>query len=390
VKHAIALASILLPLSARAQKVAVPEASPDRAAAIVRRVVTGPHVAGEPVFSPTGTAGLRNPEYDRVDGLSLGAGAQFQFREHAVELEPTVTYRSRLGAFDPALEVRLNPSGKLRFEGRGARDTRTNDGWIYGDLLSSALTFLAGIDTRNYFRSNLVEGRVILREERSSYTLDPFVGGRYERVSPITAVGNVWSLTGRNSAVKMLRPNPLVEAGDIASALVGASYESQAGVVHSRLSVAAEPSFRVPAGTSQFIQLTLDGAVDFPTFGSQGLHVRAHGVATHGSAVPIARYSYLGGMGTLRSLDLMEQGGTALLFVENRYTIPIAVIQLPMGISPVLTLRDAFGAAGVGALPGLQHEIGIGIGLPALWFEVTRGVAGRKITKGGVGISVSL
>jgi hypothetical protein len=370
VKHAIALASILLPLSARAQEV-------------VGR-------AASPVFALTGVAGLQNPKYDRVDGLSLGVGAQLQVREHAVEVEPTVTYRSRLGTVDPALEVRLNPSGTLRFEGRGARETRTNDGWIYGDLVNSALTFLAGIDTRNYFRSSLGEGRVILREERSSYTLDPFVGGRYERVSPITAVGNVWSVTGRNSAEKMFRPNPLVEAGDIASALVGTNYESQAGVVHSRLSVAVEPSFRVPAGTSQFVQLTLDGAVDFPTFGSQGLHVRAHGVATHGEAVPRARYSYLGGSGTLRSLELLEQGGTALLYVENRYTVPIAVIQLPMGISPVLTLRDAFGAAGVGALPGLQHEIGIGVGLPDLWLEVTRGVAGRKVTKVGVGIAVSL
>jgi hypothetical protein len=96
-----------------------------------------------------------------VDGLSLGVGAQFQFREHAIELEPTLTYRSRLGAYDPALDVRLNPLGKLALEARVARDTRTNDDWIYGDLLNSAFTFLAGADTRNYFRSDLAEGRLI-------------------------------------------------------------------------------------------------------------------------------------------------------------------------------------------------------------------------------------
>jgi hypothetical protein len=152
--------------------------------------------------------------------------------------------------------------------------------------------------------------------------------------------------------------------------------------------VAVEPSFRVPVGTSQFLQLTIDGAIGFPTFGTQRLHVRAHGVATRGNAVPMARFSYLGGNGTLRSFELLELGGTALLYVENRYTIPLEIIQL-MGISPVLTLRDAFGGAGVGTLPELQHEIGVGLGFGAVRLDLTRGVAGRKVTTLGVGISLS-
>jgi hypothetical protein len=150
-----------------------------------------------------------------------------------------------------------------------------------------------------------------------------------------------------------------------------------------------EPSLKVPASTAKFVQLTLHGAIDFPTFGTQRLHVKAHGVATHGDSVPMARFAYLGGSGTLRTLDLLEQGGSALLYVENRYTIPLAAIVLPLGISPVLTLRDAFGAAGVGSLPGLQHEVGVGIGLSAVRLDVTRGVAGRKGTEVGVGISLS-
>jgi hypothetical protein len=343
----------------------------------------------EPMFSLTGISGVQIPTYDRVDGLSLGVGAMLQLREHAVEIEPGVTYRSRLGVVDPSLILRVNPLGALRLVARAARDTRTNDDWIYGDLINSALTFFAGADTRNYFRSNLGEARVVWGVERESYKLQPFVGGRFERVSPITAAGNVWSVTGRKSDEKMRRPNPLVEPGHLSSVLVGVDYESQAGVVNSRLSVLAEPSLKVPATTAKFIQLTLDGAIDFPTFGTQRLHVKAHGVATHGDSVPMARYAYLGGSGTLRTLELLEQGGSALLYVENRYTIPLDFIVLPLGISPVLTLRDAFGAAGVGSLPGLQHEVGVGIGVSALRFDVTRGVAGRKHTELGIGISLS-
>jgi hypothetical protein len=343
----------------------------------------------EPMFSLTGISGLQIPTYDRVDGLSLGVGGMVQLREHAVEIEPRVTYRSRLGVVDPSLILRLNPLGKLRLEARAARDTRTNDDWIYGDLINSAFTLFTGADTRNYFRSNLGDARLVWRVERDAYRLQPFIGGRVERVSPITAVGNVWSLTGRKSLEKIQRPNPLVEAGDLSSVLVGADYESLAGVVTSHASVMVEPSLKVPASTANFVQLTLHGVIDFPTFGTQRLHVKAHAVATRGDSVPRARYAYLGGTGSLRTLELLEQGGSALLYVENRYTIPLAAIVLPLGISPVLTLRDAFGAAGIGSLPALQHEVGVGIGLSALRLDVTRGVAGRKRTEVGVGISLS-
>jgi hypothetical protein len=348
----------------------------------------------EPMFTLNGIFGLQSLLYDRVDGLSLGLGAMLQLSNHAVEVEPAVTYRSRLGVVDPSLTLRVNPNGAQRVELRGARDTRTNDAWIYGDLINSAFAFFTGADTRNYFRSNLGEATLTWRVERAAYRIEPFIGGRFERVTPITAVGNVWSVTGRKSAEKMRRPNPLVEAGDLASVLVGAQYESQGdGVVNSRASVTVEPALKVPASTGKFIQLTLHGAIDFPTFGTQRLHVKVHGVATtNGDSVPMARYAYLGGTGTLRTLDLLEQGGSALLYVENRYTIPLTVLRVPLGqkgIIPVFTLRDAFGAAGVGSLPGLQHEIGVGIGVSALRLDVTRGVAGRKGTEVGVGISLS-
>jgi len=348
----------------------------------------------EPLFALNGLFGLQSLLYDRVDGVSLGAGATLQLSDHAVEVEPAVTYRSRLGVIDPSLALRVNPNGALRLELLGARDTRTNDAWIYSDLINSAFAFFTGADTRNYFRSNLGEATLTWRVEHAAYRLEPFIGGRFERVTPITAVGNVWSVTGRTSLEKMRRPNPLVESGDLSSMLVGAEYESQGdGVVNSRASVTVEPSFKVPASTANFIQLTLHGAIDFPTFGTQRLHVKVHGVATtHGDSVPMARYAYLGGTGTLRTLDLLEQGGSALLYVENRYTIPLAVLRVPLGekgIIPVLTLRDAFGAAGVSSLPGLQHEVGVGIGLSALRFDVTRGVAGRKRTTMGVGVSLS-
>jgi hypothetical protein len=132
------------------------------------------------------------------------------------------------------------------------------------------------------------------------------------------------------------------------------------------------------------------GSVEFPTFGTQSLRVKVHGVATHGDNVPRSRYAYLGGTGTLSSLDLLEEGGSALLYVENRYLIPIEAIQLPVIGAPVFSVRDAFGAAGVGSLPALQHEIGAGIGVSALHLDVNTGVTGRKRTNVSLGISLSM
>jgi hypothetical protein len=342
-----------------------------------------------PVFQLAGIKGLLPPRYDRVDGLSLPVGVAFVFAGGAIELQPSVTYRSRLGAWDPAASLRVGPEAGSRFEGRVARDTRTNEGWIYSDLINSATSFFVGTDTRNYFRSDLGEGRLIAHVERNAFTIEPYVGGRYERVSPITSVGNVWSLFERGDTLKMLRPNPLVEKGSIGSALVGARLESIGGEITSRLSLEAEQSFTTPVATSSFLQLTVDGRVEFPTFRTQRLQIRAHGVATHGDAVPLARYAYIGGSGSLGTLELLEQGGTSLMFVASRYLIPIEKIVLPYVGSPVLSLRDAFGGAGVGSIPQIQHEIGVGIGVSALHVDLDRGVAGRKRTKFSVSLSLS-
>jgi hypothetical protein len=77
------------------------------------------------------------------------------------------------------------------------------------------------------------------------------------------------------------------------------------------------------------------------------------------------------------------------MFVASRYLIPIEKIVLPYVGSPVLSLRDAFGGAGVGSIPQIQHEIGVGIGVSALHVDLDQGVAGRKRTKFSVSLSLS-
>lgn len=392
------LVVLLVPAVLAAQDVAVRDAGRGAGAPSINdlgaprhhEMRASPSSLDEPIVQLPGLQGLLMPTYDRVDGLSLPVAADLVFDQRALILQPSLTYRSRLGVVDPRLSVEVRPSHDVRIEAHAARGTRTNDDWIYSDLVNAVTTLFAGSDTRNYFQSDIGEGRVIGHVERDSYAIEPYVGGRYERVSPISATGDVWTMFGRDDSLKSARPNPLVDEGHIASALLGAELTTFSGVVTARLSAQVEQSFTAPAPASNFLQLTVDGAVGFPTVGTQELHFQVHGVATRGDRVPLARYAYLGGSGTLATLDLLEQGGSALVYVESRYLIPIEAIQLPFIGAPVLSVRDAIGGAGVGSLPSLQHEIGAGIGVSALHLDVSTGVAGRKRTRVSLGLSLTM
>lgn len=342
-----------------------------------------------PLVQPAGITGLMIPSYDRVDGLSLPLGVLIRPPAGNIELEPFVTYRSRLGVLDPGLNVRVNEGGPVHFAGRAGQFTRANETWNYSDLVNSATTFVVGIDTRNYFRSKGGEGRVFGLVSRPGFWLEPFVGGRYEQVGPITAGGNVFSIKGRTSVEKIARPNPLVDRGSIGSGLLGAELNDTTGLVVSRLRTELERSFTTITGTSNFTQLTVDGRVAFPTFGTQSLHIRLHGVATAGAIVARARYAYLGGSGTLPVLEQLELGGDELLFVESQYQIPIDRVLLPLVGSPILTVRHLMGSAGVGTLPSLEQEIGLRLGLSVLRLDYTVDVAKSKGHKITLGISLS-
>jgi hypothetical protein len=342
-----------------------------------------------PVVQLAGVQGLLLPTYDRVDGLSLPVGALVTLGDRAVELQPTVTYRSRLGTVDPGVQLRIGPERALRVEAEVGRGTRTNDAWIYSDLINSVASLALGHDTRNWFRATGGTARLVGHVESATLTLEPFVGARSEDVRPITAAGNVFSFSGRTSIDDMARPNPLVERGTLTSALAGAALTYAAGPVRARLRGEGERSVRTPDGTAQFTQLTLDGRIEFPTFGAQRLRFDGHAVTTAGSAVPAARWAYLGGGGTLPLLELLEQGGDELLFLESRYELPVTAVVLPVVGSPTLFVRHLLGAAGVGTLPSLEQEIGVGVGLSFVRFDVTFDASGERDARFGVGLTVA-
>ena len=317
--------------------------------------------------------GLRIPTYDRVNGPKLELG------DGRLDVDGLVTYRSNLGKWDPSLEGSIRPGDENEIRFFAGRGTFTNDAWIRGDLTNSAAAFFAGSDSRNYYRADRGTARFAHTFTSNSITVAPFIGGNIERdwsTGSLAPTKSPWSFYGRKGNLKMRRPNPRVARGSITSVVGGGTLQVVRGDLEGKLDANLEQSVRtalkpdcagVPVGgvcAHSFTQATLDGRVSFPTFGTQTFAFKGHAVLTGGSGItPVQRFAYLGGSSTLATVNLLALAGDRLLFVQGDYIIPIDQIQLPFAGSPFVGLRYAAGNAGVGGLPALIQNLGVGLGV---------------------------
>lgn len=338
--------------------------------------------------------GLRFPLYDRVDGLSLAFGPYVALETGRIVIEPTVTYRSQLGVVDPAAQLRLPLGRRAVVYAAGGRGTFSNDAWIRSDILNSVSAFASGVDTRNYYRADRAEARVERVWESEAADVAPFIGALVERAwsagpDPFSG-GGPFSVFGRRDRRNgILRPNPPVARGSIASALVGAAahwQQAQAGVTAGG-SARIELPFHALATGRRFTQGTFDANVGFPTFGAQRLDVFGHAVVTVGDTPPPQRFAYLGGSGTIVTRDLLEFGGDEVLYVESQYTIPLERPRLPFVGSPTIALRHMIGSAGVGGLPAFVQNVGVRVSVSLLRVDYSIDPATRDSR---FGVSLSL
>jgi hypothetical protein len=344
-----------------------------------------------PFLTFPGLYGVRLPTYDRTNGLSLSYGPMLTLRSGDLEIDPVLKYRSQLGVIDPSVGARMQLSRRVRAEATASRGTFSNDRWITGDLKNSVSAIATGRDTRNWFRADRADvvGRKIW--ETVTGSIEPYAGLRYERawsVRPAAPVsGGPWSVFGRRSDEGMWRPNPSVTSGTIASLLGGARFLWEDQDIVSRLDVDAELPFTAP-GDARFVQITIDGQIGFPTFGTQRFRTDAHAIATLGDPAPGQRVGYIGGTGTISTLDLLELGGDQLVIIDSRYDIPIERITIPFAGSPVLSIRNVLGGASTGGFPSLIEMLGARIELAGVRGEVLVDTRSRKLVfKGGLALT---
>lgn len=316
------------------------------------------------VYFP-GLFGLRLPSYDRSDGVSVPFGPRLALPDDRVVLDALATYRSNLGLVDPSFRGTVVVSHHLSVRALAERATLTNDDWSASDFTNSVGALIGGADGRNYFRADRAEATLEWHGERPDETAGAtaYVGTRDEfshSIGPDSGSSHsVWSLFDPADRGGILRPNPSVATGHIASGIAGLSghWASPAGVV-AAAKLGVEVPWTSPDG-APFAQITGDASLAFRAFFDHEFTLFAHALATDGATAPPQRFSYVGGTYTLPTLALLPEGGDQLVWVESMYLIPFHALALPYIGAPSIGIRYAIGGAGVHSLPDLTQNVGL-------------------------------
>lgn len=331
-------------------------------------------------FAWAGAYGFAMPTYDRSNGASIGLGPTLAVPASRITIEPRITYRSQLGRVDPSIAVGDSIARRTTVHFAASHTTLSNDTWIRPDLVNSAEFLAVGDDARNYYRATRGELAVQRRWDSVEGAVLAYVGARGELAYTVrpgdSATSAPWTFFDRGGHDDAFRPNPAIDEGDIGSFIGGLEWDwTRAGLaVATRLDEelgAFDPTCSACglAPHQGFSQTTVNGRVSFPTFGMQAFQLEAHAVVSSGGALPRQRWAYLGGPGTIPTLELLELGGDQLLYFDARYTAPLSMVSLPFVGSPTLALREVIGGAGVGRIPALRQAIGPRLSLGFLYGE---------------------
>jgi hypothetical protein len=336
------------------------------------------------------------PTYDRVNGLSVPFGPTLTVGEERLVVNPAITYRSHLGKIDPSLSVigQLTADSTIGFALTGSRGTFTNDSWIRSNIINSLTSLGLGGDSRNYFRGDRGEVRVTsslhLPIEVDAATV--FVGARSERDWSTGwrsgSANGPFSVLNRSDTTNGIeRPNPEIDAGHITSAIAGGHLE-YAGLPASLLvDVLIEAAGKTPLG-GNFQQLTIDEGASIKTIAGQHFDMRGHLVTTAtSSATPRQRYAYVGGSGSLATVDMLSMGGDHLYLLDAVYAIPINNIEIPILGSPFIAPHFAVGAGAVGGFGRPTQNVGLRVGASILTLDY---VLNPRTHKSDFGAGISL
>lgn len=345
-----------------------------------------------------GAFGLRLPSYERTDGLSLPFGPMYHVQNTGVTVDPHVTYRSQLGRFDPGLEVIDSLGRRTELRLVAERTTMSNERWIWSDPVNSVNYLVGGWDMREYYRAARAKLTASRRWESANGSFAPYIGALYERAESVrpgpNATSSPWTFFNRHDRDDPLRPNPSFPDTRILSALAGAQWnwtengitaEANGGLEAGSPTFACNGCFGLVS--SSFAQATIDGRIEFPTFGDQTFAFRGHGVVTMVGETPVDRYAYLGGPGSIPTLEPLSLFGNELLFLDFRYNIPISTVQLPSVGPPTLSLREVLGGAEINRFPTIHQSVGARLSASVLYGELMLDPVARRLHF-GVGISI--
>lgn len=304
------------------------------------------------------------PAYDRVNGLTLTAGARILPTRN--DSGPRVDLWGAYRFENPdkpgggaRVTVPLEVQG-LQLVGEASRATRTNDAWQRGDLSNSISVLVFGRDYRDYWDADQARVMVVRPVGKPLIAgeswLNPRAGVLWSRDRSLRAhhVFSLWQSRDKD------RENPPVLDGTIVSAFGGAELRAVGRVSSFTGDVQVERSFP-GASDADFTQLLGEATYTTTTFRTHTLRVYLRGLTPLGGDAPPQRYEILGGPTTLPTLGVAHYRGDHLAFADGRYAIPLP-LQLPFVGAPSLQLLYAAGAAWTGdQSPRWTQNVGAGV-----------------------------
>jgi hypothetical protein len=308
-------------------------------------------------ISLPGIKGLSVPTYDRVNGVSLRLGLDFDLPRAGL-VEPALkawgSYYSQRGDFGGGGEFEIRRR-RTTFAAGAERTTLTNERWIRSDISNSLAMLLQGKDYRNYYAADRAYVRLSRTLEHAERITNASITAQVEEASPLRAAAP-WSLLGpdsirpndygfRDATLQGIRRKP---EGRLTSAIATLDTRWDRPNFIAKLAGLAEIGSTALDGEASFARYALEGDVALHAIRDHSLRVQWHfqGPLPGTDSLPYQRWSFVGGSGTLPTFQVAQFNGDRVALVETRYTIPLPhALTLPLLGRPGIDLLHYTGMA---------------------------------------------
>lgn len=307
-----------------------------------------------------GLMGLQPPTYDRVNGLTAVWGARYRLPrlgDVTPSIHAEVGWHTQRG--DPAYGL----SGRIRWlamalEAGFDRGWATADDWIRGDLTNSLAYAWDGDDNRDYHDAERRWAEVRREFGDTEKRLYAVLGlrGQVEDAASLRA-GEPWHLLPGD-----VRDNPSIDDGRTTSLLTSLDVAWRGLQTDFDGRVEYQAAREWLDGDFAFDRLELRGDWAMHAMADHTLEIDfllRHPIG--GGVMPRQQWSFVGGSGTLQTVDFARYRGDRVVFVDTKYIIPLPErLALPFIGAPDLRIIHTAGMAWIeGEDRGLRHEVGL-------------------------------
>lgn len=333
-------------------------------------------------------SGFHPPTYDRVNGLTVTVGAAYRLPRLG-DLTPwvhgQVGWITERGEPTYGADLRLEWAPMAVFGGF-RKGWVTNDEWIRGDLMNSLNYLWDGDDFRDYHSAEQAwvgVSRAFGDEDKNLFGLLS-VRGEIQDAESLYA-DEPWHLLGDS-----VRPNPAIEPGRTSSVI--GRFEGEWLGLETALEgwVEYESAQDWLDGEFTFDRVSLGGDFAMHALADHTLEIEFYGqLPVSGGPLPPQRWSFVGGSGTLQTLEDAEFYGDHVTYVESKYIIPFPErVALPIIGAPELQLVHAAGMAWFeGDDRDIHQEIGARLQFFAVYVRYMIAPGSDRDPKFNVGVS---